>query len=198
MPWSSNTFEHIFVDQLISLNPKSVLDVGAGAGKYGRMIQQALPGCRVDAIEPTAEYVNEYKLSDVYSNVYMQDLHGFMDSNNKDTYDLVIFGDVLEHFYRSQVFDILDYFLYKHKWVLVVWPTFLPQEDVGNNSYEVHRSNFKLKDLADKFEVQYYLRHFGHFFPNSSHPCEFHYCLLKGHTVGFHETVYNLVNWRGN
>lgn len=197
MPWSSNTFENIFADHLQSLKPNTVLDVGAGAGKYGRIIREILPETKIDAIEPTAEYISEYKLSDVYSNVYMQDLYEFIKSNKKDTYDLVIFGDVLEHFFRSQVFDILDYMLYKHKWVLVVWPTFLPQEDVGNNPYEVHRSNFKLNDLADKFDVHYYLRHFGHFFPNSSYPSEFHYCLLKGYTVGFHETVYDLVNWRG-
>lgn len=196
MPWSSNTFEDIFAQHLALLRPNTVLDVGAGAGKYGKIIKEILPEATVSAIEPTEQYINEYRLQDIYSKVYMQNVHQFIENHSKERHDLVVFGDVLEHFFRSQVIDILDYFLYRNKWVLIIWPTHLPQDDALDNNYEIHRSNFNLNDLTGKFNVYYYLKNFGHYHIESCHPSEFNYCLIKGHMLGFHESLYKLPNWK--
>lgn len=185
MPFSSDTFDSVFSAQLLKLNPATVLDVGAGAGKYGHHIKTILPAAVVDAIEPTAAYRADYNLADIYATVYDTPLRDYAVKHSKNRHNLVIFGDVLEHFFRSEATDYIDYFLYRSDWVICVWPTFMPQDDAHDNHYEIHKSNFNLLDLAQKFDVHSYEKRFGWFhwnIPEFTH-CEYNYCLIKGYVT---------------
>ena len=105
----------------------------------------------------------------------------YLDKHPRGGYDVVIIGDILEHLYRSRVTDYLDFLLYNTNWVLCIWPTNLRQHDIGGNIYECHRSNFKLKDLCDKFEVVHYEKRFEFWSIDYVHPVvDMHYCVLKG------------------
>ena len=199
MPFSVNTFDDILADQIKRLNPKTILDVGAGAGKNGRLLRQAWYSGTLDAIEPTEKYITEFNLNNTYNKVYSQSIQEYTQSNPTNRYDVAIFGDVLEHLFRSAVIDYLDYFLYRTRWVIVVWPTHLPQDDYENNHYEVHRSNFSLKDLADKFDVQYFVTTHGFDNPEPASICgKFNYCVIKGHMVSQRESIYDLTTWKSD
>jgi N-acetyl-gamma-glutamylphosphate reductase len=95
---------------------------------------------------------------------------------------MVIFGDVLEHFFRSEAMDYIDYFLYRSDWVLALWPTFMPQDDAMDNAYEIHKSNFNLIDLSTKFDIHHYEKKFAWYNNNDAHyqHAEYNYCLMKG------------------
>lgn len=196
MPFSSCTFDNILTDHVCRLAPKTILDIGAGAGKHAQIIKQVY-NCQIDAVEPTKEYIKEYDLESLYTNVYNNDINGYIKNHSQNRYDLVIFGDVLEHLYKSEVIDYLDYFLYRSKWIIIIWPTNLLQDDeYNNNYYEIHKSNFYLKDL-DQFDIVYYLKNFGWYsFNNSEYPtCDFHYVVLKGNLAKRSEFIYNFNNW---
>jgi len=190
MPYSSNTFDQILVDQVLGLNPKTVLDVGAGAGKNGLLLRNAGYRGKLDAIEPTQYYIDEFNLVNQYDKIYSQSLEEYVQKNPTNRYDVVIFGDVLEHLFRSAAMDYLDYILYRTRWVIVIWPTYLPQDDYGNNHYEVHKTNFDLRDIVQKFNVQYFVSHYGHDNPEPhSMGARFNYCVIKGHMVSQRENI---------
>lgn len=185
MPFSSSTFDKLLCGHIIKINPKTVLDVGAGAGKYGRVVKTICPLTQISAVEPTKAYIENYKLLDIYDKVYEETIHKYCESHARERYDLVIFGDVLEHFFRSQAIDLIDYFLYRSEWVVAIWPSQMPQDDWEGNSYEIHKSNFSLQDLASKFDVQHYQKVFGWFHgnnPEMTH-CWYNYAMLRGYVV---------------
>lgn len=69
-----------------------ILDVGAGWGKY----RDLLPEYVMDACEIWQPYVIAEKLTDRYRRVYTMSICS-LGSGILNFYDLVIFGDVLEH-----------------------------------------------------------------------------------------------------
>ena len=188
MPFSADVFNGLIESHIKKINPQSILDVGAGAGKYGKILKSIYPECKIDAVEPTQKYIDDYNLNDVYSNVYCKTIREFAISNPTNRYNAVIFGDVLEHFFRSEAIDYIDYFLYRSDWVFALWPTFMPQDDAMGNSYEIHKSNFNLIDLSTKFDIHHYEKKFGWYHwndPQFTH-CEYNYCLIKGYVTRRH------------
>jgi hypothetical protein len=113
------------------------------------------------------------------------DLMSYCDKQASDRHDVVIFGDVLEHFFRSQAIDYLDYFLYRAQWVVAIWPSQMPQDAWEGNGYEIHKNNFSLVDLASKFDVQYYKKVFGWFHWNDSEMthCWYNYAVMRGYVT---------------
>jgi hypothetical protein len=184
MPFSANVFDSTLVDHLRKIQPIKVLDVGAGAGKNSHLVRQAC-SASAEAIEPTESYIADYDLRQLYDKVYEISVQDFCLTNPSNRYSAVIFGDVLEHLFRSEAIDYIDYFLYRSDWVFVIWPTFMPQDDYENNSYEIHKSNFNLIDLSQKFDIHFYAKKFAWFHWNDSQNthCEYNYCAIKGYVT---------------
>jgi predicted TPR repeat methyltransferase len=113
MPYSAKSFDFMLQQHIKLLNPTSILDVGAGAGKNGKLIRETGYKNNLECLEPTAEYVNKFKLDTIYDTVHPVSLQQFVETQYKFQYDVVVFGDVLEHLFRSKVIDYIDYFLYK-------------------------------------------------------------------------------------
>jgi glycosyltransferase involved in cell wall biosynthesis len=183
MPFSVGVFDEKLKEHIAKINPKTTLDVGSGAGKNVMLCRNVLPNSIIESIEPTMEYVEQYELNQKCDKVYNLSVQDYVNQHASNRYDLVIFGDVLEHFFRSEAIDYLDYFLYRSKWVIAVWPTNLPQDAWGENHFEIHKSNFKISELTAKFDVQYYEKKFGWYNWNNSEysQCDFNYCVLKGY-----------------
>lgn len=57
MPWSATCFDALVEQTIARLRPASMLDIGAGAGKYGSMTRRASPETWTVAVEAQAEYV---------------------------------------------------------------------------------------------------------------------------------------------
>lgn len=192
MPHSATNFDSILQDHVRNIKPTSILDVGAGAGKNGKLIRDLGYSGVLECIEPTGSYITDFNLENLYDTVHHADLTTFIDTQYKFQYDLVIFGDVLEHLFRSTVIDYLDYFLYRSKWIIMVWPINMPQYDYENNKYEIHKSNFKINDLTEKFDVQFYLKNFlSYQSDDSNHNAQcINYTVLKGYTTPINESLY--------
>lgn len=198
MPHSANSFDHILQDHVVNLKPNSILDIGAGSGKNGKLIKQTGYTGKLDCLEPTAKYISEFNLTDIYNTVYPYNISKFVDEVYKFEYDLVVCGDVLEHLFRSQVIDYIDYFLYKCKWMIVIWPNNMPQDDYGNNPYEIHKSNFTINDLTQKFEVNYYLKNFAYYNWGDSNLSDayLNYTVIKGYLTPKNVSLYNYGMWK--
>lgn len=113
----------------------SVLDVGACDGKWARLLWQALPdGAKMDAVEvfkPNAAQVMGY-----YDNVYAGDILTYEYSRGR--YDLVIFGDVIEHMDVKKAQVVLRYAIERTRDILVGVPFRYKQGELYGNPWERH------------------------------------------------------------
>lgn len=156
MPTSANIFDNDYLGLVNLVKPKNILDVGPGEGKYHRLTR-LISDCTLDAIEVDDSYVDTYKLRDKYNQVFVSDIKEFCSKNSRMRYDIVVFGDVLEHLFRSDAMDVLDFVLYRAKYVVVMWPNNYWQDDWEGHESEAHKSNFTLKDFSDKgFDVIFF------------------------------------------
>ncbi|HUP34454.1 MAG TPA: hypothetical protein VNC82_03300 [Candidatus Limnocylindria bacterium] len=78
------------------VRPSSVLEIGAGEGKYGEMLRRVQPNTKLIAVGLDGDYVEEFKLPDLSDEVWGRDAADLM--NDLDhTYGAVILGDCIEH-----------------------------------------------------------------------------------------------------
>ena len=146
--------------------PSSVLDVGAGWGKYGVLfrMQASLLNLtlntdggawrretsvfRVDAIEPFESQLG--KLHElVYDQVFKMDVQEFLSAPHK-SYDLIYFGDVLEHLDHKVAEETVLPGLVdaSNKAVIIQTPyEYYDQDAHFGNEYQRHRSQWRLADL---------------------------------------------------
>lgn len=132
MPRSEDDQIPYFLEVFERLQPKIVLDVGAGEGKYADLIARR---AKVHAVEVWAQNVEQYDLPSKYDEVFIWDArkHEFYG------YDLVIFGDVLEHMTEADAKAIWAKARKQAKAIFMSIPiVHLPQGAEGGNPYEVH------------------------------------------------------------
>lgn len=197
MPYSSKAFDQVLVDHIHRLKPARILDVGVGSGKHSELIRNSGYTGILDGIEPTESYIKEFDLSNKYNTIFPVTLQEFIKTEYKFQYDVAIFGDVLEHLFRSEAIDYIDYFLYKCKWLLIAWPNNMAQDDYGGNHHEIHKSNFTINDLTQKFDVQYYVKNFCYYNDNNPYLSDafLNYTVIKGYLTPRHDTIYNFAHW---
>jgi hypothetical protein len=132
MPYSSSDGKEFFTEWFKNFlstvpgigNPKRVLDVGAGEGAYGKIIRRVDSSCHIEAVE-IFEYSGRFGLDAIYDKVYMQDIRDFMETN-QDTYDLIIFGDVLEHLSKLDALRVWAGMKPRAKFLLISLPIIVP------------------------------------------------------------------------
>ena len=135
MPYSDESGRSYVAEILARLAPLQVLDVGPGAGAYGRLVRQVLTVDVLDAVEAWEPYVERFGLLDIYDSVTVEDVRKV----TKFDYDLVIFGDVLEHMSREDAFAVYSLAREQAKAVLVSMPIIhYPQGESEGNPFEVH------------------------------------------------------------
>ncbi len=167
-----STYAHIpaFVVFLGHIMPKSVLDVGIGNGKMGFIARDLLdvmlrsaykePDWRVkiDGIEIFPDYIRDHQKA-IYDNIYIGDAFDLIDDLGK--YDLIILGDVLEHFDKKQAMQFLDkcFAHTKHHIILNIplgnkWT----QSAIYENPHEEHLSFWSPEELEPLTENKYVVR----------------------------------------
>lgn len=135
MPTSDRENEPWILERIISLNPATVLDVGPGMGKYGQMLKKHVPTAHVDAVEAFEPYINHYGLPSIYNSVIVKDIR----EHDNFNYDLIIFGDVLEHMTEADAKKVWDKARAQAKYAIISIPTVhCPQGAWGGNPYEIH------------------------------------------------------------
>ena len=109
----------------------TALDVGACDGKWWEILGNYL---KMDAIEIFVPNVVIHDLPNKYNQVAIGDIKDF----NYDWYDLIIFGDVIEHMTVEKARKVLDYAVPRCKDLIVAVPFLYPQGPADGNEYERH------------------------------------------------------------
>lgn len=151
------------VDLIRKINPQKVLDVGVGFGRWGMVCREFLDvwNGRVDistwkteiiGIEVFSKNINSYH-DYFYNEIINENAHKFLKETG-DSFDLIILGDVLEHFQKDEAYEVLEESLKKSNFVLLNIPLgkYWKQGELYGNIYEKHLSFWKDIEFS-KFNV---------------------------------------------
>ena len=117
-----------------------ILDVGAGEGTYLPFLQDYFTN--IEAVEVFKPNIDNYDLENRYNKVYNVDIKDF----KYDYYDIIIFGDVIEHLEVNDAQNVLNYALNRCEEMIVAVPYLSPQGIEEDNIYEIHKQD----DLTDE------------------------------------------------
>lgn len=155
MPSSRYNVIPFVLDVVTYLQPRSILDIGIGFGKYGVLFREYLDiwqtdkpynsrTVRLDGVEAFLEYENP--VWQVYDKVYKDNVMNILPELSKTKYDLIFMGDVIEHFNKSEGEILLSQLNYEH--IILVTPLqVLEQDAVYNNTFEQHKSGWTSHDF---------------------------------------------------
>lgn len=116
------------------------LDVGACDGKWSELLGDYLT---MDAVEIFEQNIEEHSLRSKYRNVWCGDIADY----TYKWYDLIIFGDVVEHMTVEQAQKVLTYADKRCEDMIVSVPFLLPQDELYGNPYERHIQDDLTQDM---------------------------------------------------
>jgi SAM-dependent methyltransferase len=148
------------VQELVRLAPASVLDVGAGYGKYGPLIREYVDDyqwkTRIEAVEPFDDYLERscaFKAYDYVHECTLGELIRMINGKTAPTrlFDVALLVDVIEHFPKPDGEGVLLSLYPFVRYMIVATPR--EPSDQGTpppygNHYETHRSRWREADFA--------------------------------------------------
>ena len=119
------------------------LDVGACDGIWHSWIG---PHLVMDAVEAFGPNINFHNLTRKYRKVYEIDIDDFRYAH----YDLIIFGDVIEHMEVEKAQRVLKYAWDRCDDMIIGVPYMYPQDELYGNPYEVHKQPDLTPEIFDE------------------------------------------------
>lgn len=146
------------VQAIMQIQPKKVVDVGVGFGRWGMILREfgelwfdrVLPHeweIEIEGVEAFEGSIADYHRQ-FYNRIHIGDALGVLPGLDGN-WSLGILGDVLEHFYKSDGERVLNDLVERSDYVMVNLPLGedWPQEDMYDNPYEEHKAVWELTDF---------------------------------------------------
>lgn len=132
-------------------NITSILDIGAGSGTYYKLLSP-IKNFKWYAVEAWSSYIDEFKLTEMYDNIYNEDVRNF---NWDANYDLVIAGDILEHMSKQDAEILVEKILNNSNTLIISIPiTHMPQEEINGNPFEFHvKDDWSHQEVLDTWRT---------------------------------------------
>jgi hypothetical protein len=129
--------------QIARVQPRTVVDFGAGLGKMGELCREVLgPEPHLTAVEGCAKTITPLREKGIYDRIDVAFLQDWIRANSA-RFDLAIFGDVLEHLTRREALRSLDrMLLFAHNVIVTVPLRNLHQDGNEVNPLEEHKAYF--------------------------------------------------------
>ena len=136
MPYSDPANKPWTAEKIKEINPSTVLDVGAGAGVYLDIIREHVGhAVVVVGLEVWEPNISKFNLDKRYDKVINDDVRNV---ENFD-YDLVIFGDVLEHMSEEDAVKLWNKVSKQAGAAIISIPIIHYHQDAHEgNPYEIH------------------------------------------------------------
>ncbi len=158
MPTSHPHQLNEIMDLVVKVDPRSVLDVGVGFGKYGVLAREYLEfwdgreqyrdwSRRIDGVEVFERYLTPLHAF-VYNRVFVGNAADILPTLEL-RYDLLLLIDVIEHFTREDGLRFLEVCFQQARNVIVSTPREMGvQGTVFGNVHETHRFQWKAEHFT--------------------------------------------------
>lgn len=148
MPYSSPVFDRAITEVIKHIDTKSFFDIGAGAGKYGELVRAISSEIKTVAVEIEKDYINTFNLPTKYNEVLNISVLDLIQPNYYDTnFDVVMIGDTIEHLKKSDGIDLLNFLVYRCRWIIIQFPVRYLQNTVDSYTSEAHISVWDKTDF---------------------------------------------------
>jgi len=147
MPGSFPVFDAVVQHLVARIAPARALDIGTGAGKYGRLLAAQAPACERVGIEVEPSYAERFGLHALYHQLHQEDASRWWRRTPGEAFDLVLVGDCIEHLPKSEGLDLLNAMVYRCAWLVLLAPEFIVQDAVDGVASEAHQSVWSERDL---------------------------------------------------
>jgi 2-polyprenyl-3-methyl-5-hydroxy-6-metoxy-1,4-benzoquinol methylase len=149
MPRSHPETKPWIIEKINSVQVETILDVGAGVGTYSNLLADAGWSGNITALEVWEPYIEGYSLREKYDSVINLDVRDNADYN----YDLVIFGDILEHISKEDAIKVWEKTAHQAKYAVIAIPTIhYPQGELEHNPHEEHiKDDWSVKEVLETF-----------------------------------------------
>ena len=151
MPYSDPSNKDWTKEKIKELNPATVLDIGCGAGVYSDIVREVLgKDVRIDGVEVWQPYIDQFNLELKYDTLFNLDVR----NTNNFKYDLVIFGDILEHMSKDDAIEVWNKVAKSAKYGIISIPIIhYPQGHAHGNPYEEHiKDDWSTKEILETFQ----------------------------------------------
>jgi SAM-dependent methyltransferase len=148
-----------YIELTRKLNPKSILDIGVGFGRWGILFREFLEiwengkydgkwERKIDGVEIHEPYIKDYHKY-FYDNIFIGNALDYL-NETENCYDLINCGDVIEHFTKKEGEELIKLCLTKGRYVLITIPIGKSWEQAssGGNPYEEHKSVWYNNDFT--------------------------------------------------
>lgn len=172
MPISSPSGKDETAEWIKTVKHDYILDVGVGQGTYADLIKKHKIKTKIlDGIEAWKPYFDEFSLNKKYGAVFNLDVREW----HHWDYDIVIFGDVLEHMSKKDAVKIWNECSKQARYAVISIPiVHSPQGHVHGNPFEEHvKDDWTALEVLNTFShiykhEQYYNGGIGVFFADFS------------------------------
>lgn len=158
MPTSHNSLVEPTTNQIRIMCPKTIVDVGIGYGKWGKIVRELFPDCYLTGVEIYEPYITD-EIKGIYDRIIAGDIREHITDLDGD---LIIFGDVIEHLKYEEAFEVLNKAVERFKFVIVNTPNgphnqpeFKPEDPWYNNIYEKHLCFLTIDDFK-QYDIKEY------------------------------------------
>jgi len=138
-----------------------ILDVGAGSGTYSNLLGDYFRD--IEAVEVFKPNIERYELEGKYKRVYNTDIRDF----RYEYYDIIIFGDIIEHLEIEEAQEVLKYANNRCKEMIVAVPYCYKQGVEEDNIYEIHKQDdLTIENMIERYpmlELLYGNSYYGYY-----------------------------------
>lgn len=157
MPYSDSSFDKKVEKFIANYKFRKYLDIGPGAGKYGKIIRKIHPKAEIEAIEVDKSYIKQFHLKDLYDKVHHSAVEKYFKDKYTYTTELAIIGDCIEHLKKSEGIDLLNFLVYRTNYIIVVFPAKYIQFPLEGHERETHISIWTKHDFVS-FDQKFFTK----------------------------------------
>lgn len=141
--------KHLVRAWIDDLNPKTVLDIGAGVGTYAIMCWK--PGQYWVALEVFEPYIEMFNLQGKYDEVWIDDAREAVYHD----FELIIAADMLEHMKKQEAIDLLNKLFTHCEYLIICFPVVHNDQHAGDegNAYETHVDHWTADEMSNFLEA---------------------------------------------
>ena len=100
------------------------------------------------AVEIEKDYIKNFKLHSIYDEVWNISATDLINPKYYDsTFDVIMIGDIIEHLKKSDGIDLLNFLIYRCRWIILEFPYRYFQNSVDGHHSEAHISVWAKDDF---------------------------------------------------
>lgn len=161
MPTSTSIHITDILSIVLRIDPKTILDIGIGFGKWGFLFREYLDisgrhhinkkdwEITIDGVEIFKNYIQEHQ-KHIYNNIMIGNILDIVYDLPK--YDLIFMSDVIEHLPKHSGYNLIEILKLKSKKLIIASPLGeWKQGPTCDNIYEEHISQWQKEDFDTEF-----------------------------------------------